>query len=305
MSTAMMEYTGERVLTLSEKLGAKYSLTPAKFAETLKATIFNNKGTSEEMMAFCIVCDEYDLNPFTKEIYGFPNKTGGVTPVVSIDGWLKLINRQKQMDGIEYDDQFDDKGKLVAITCRIYRKDRSRPIQTTEYMAECARNTEPWKQWPRRMLRHKVTIQAARIAFGFSGIYDDDEAERITIDSLPSPPKKIPSMPLADMLAKPELKPTRPKEQPPIVEKSEFIQPDAQQESNIEVHPPVESQEPGDSLEEARQVLDHCPTLARLNAAYDRAIEAMPKFSDHLGELYQVNKKRLSKRGEQSNLLGE
>jgi hypothetical protein len=30
-----------------------------------------------------------------------------------------------------------------------------------------------------RMLRHKALIQAARLAFGFSGIYDQDEAERI------------------------------------------------------------------------------------------------------------------------------
>ncbi|OPB31163.1 hypothetical protein [Bartonella sp. AR 15-3] len=29
------------------------------------------------------------------------------------------------------------------------------------------------------MLRHKAVIQCARYAFGFSGIYDEDEAERI------------------------------------------------------------------------------------------------------------------------------
>ena len=29
------------------------------------------------------------------------------------------------------------------------------------------------------MLRHKALIQCARIAFGFSGIYDEDEAHRI------------------------------------------------------------------------------------------------------------------------------
>ena len=39
--------------------------------------------------------------------------------------------------------------------------------------------TEPWKRWPRRMLRHKALIQAARIAFGFAGIYDEDEGNRM------------------------------------------------------------------------------------------------------------------------------
>ena len=33
-----------------------------------------------------------------------------------------------------------------------------------------------------RMLRHKALIQCARLAFGFTGIYDQDEAERIIIE---------------------------------------------------------------------------------------------------------------------------
>jgi hypothetical protein len=36
------------------------------------------------------------------------------------------------------------------------------------------------------MLRHKAMIQCARIAFGFGGIYDADEAERIIESQAPS-----------------------------------------------------------------------------------------------------------------------
>ncbi|EOT6142437.1 TPA: recombinase RecT, partial [Escherichia coli] len=39
--------------------------------------------------------------------------------------------------------------------------------------------TGPWQSHPKRMLRHKAMIQCARLAFGFAGIYDKDEAERI------------------------------------------------------------------------------------------------------------------------------
>jgi hypothetical protein len=55
----------------------------------------------------------------------------------------------------------------------------SHPVATTEYLDECKRDTEPWKKWPRRMLRNKAYIQAARMAFGHSGIYDEDEGDRI------------------------------------------------------------------------------------------------------------------------------
>jgi hypothetical protein len=64
-------------------------------------------------------------------------------------------------------------------TCTLYIKGRSHPVRVTEYKDECFRATEPWKTMPKRMLRHKALIQSARVAFGFSGIYDEDEAERI------------------------------------------------------------------------------------------------------------------------------
>ena len=37
----------------------------------------------------------------------------------------------------------------------------------------------PWQTHTKRFLRHKSMIQAARLVFGFVGIYDQDEAERI------------------------------------------------------------------------------------------------------------------------------
>jgi hypothetical protein len=81
-------------------------------------------------------------------------------------------------DGMDFEDvrEGDD---LIAITCRMHRKDRSRSIEATEYMTECRKGTDVWKTWPRRMLRHKAMIQCARYAFGFSGIVDPDEYERM------------------------------------------------------------------------------------------------------------------------------
>ena len=93
--------------------------------------------------------------------------------MVGVDGWARIINDHPQFDGME----FDQDGE--SCTCAIYRKDRSRPTRVTEFLAECKRDTAPWKSHPRRMMRHKAMIQAARLAFGYGGIYDQDEAERI------------------------------------------------------------------------------------------------------------------------------
>lgn len=147
-----------------------------KLLGTLKATVFKN-ATNEEMMALTIVANQYGLNPLAKEIYAFPSK-GGIVPKVSIDGWLRIINDHPQMDGLETAYDLDDAGLPISCTATIYRKDRGKPVSVTEYYAECKRPTEPWKM-PFRMLRHKAIIQCSRVAFGFSGIYDEDDARNI------------------------------------------------------------------------------------------------------------------------------
>lgn len=156
----------------------RYGMEPRVFADTLKATVVPKDVSNEQFAAFMLVAKQYDLNPILKEIFAFPTKGGGIQPIVSIDGWANLINSHPAMDGMEFVDETSDKGELLSITCRIYRKDRSHPVAATEYMAECRRNTDTWRQWPRRMLRHKAMIQAARYAFGFAGIIDPDEWDR-------------------------------------------------------------------------------------------------------------------------------
>jgi phage recombination protein Bet len=171
-------------------MASRFNVEPAKLHETLKNTVF--KGASDsEMMTLVVVANEYGLNPLTKEIYAFPAKGGGIVPVVSIDGWIHLANSHPQMDGVDFEFAHDEGGKLVSCTCIIHRKDRSRPVKVTEYLAECRRGTEPWKM-EHRMLRHKALIQCSRVAFGFSGIVDDEEAVSLR-DVTPPPAAVIPT----------------------------------------------------------------------------------------------------------------
>lgn len=155
-------------------MAGKYSVEPKKLLETLKNTVFRG-ASDDELVALVVVANEYGLNPLCKEIYAFPAKGGGIVPVVSIDGWIRMMNDHPQFDGIDYEFEHDEQGKLIACTSVIYRKDRAKPVRVTEYMVECRRHTDPWKM-EHRMLRHKATIQGARVAFGFSGITDEDEA---------------------------------------------------------------------------------------------------------------------------------
>ena len=165
-------------------MASRMTIEPQKLLATLKATVCSG-ASDPEIAAFVMVANKYGLDPFTKEIYAFPQK-GGIQPIVSVDGWIKLMNAHPKFDGIEFEYLDGADGKPVSVTAIVYRKDITRAIKCTEYFSEAFRATEPWKQYPRRMLRHKALIQVARLAFGFSGIYEEEEVVRTPAATAPA-----------------------------------------------------------------------------------------------------------------------
>lgn len=83
------------------------------------------------------------------------------------------------------------------ISIKLHRKTVENTPTLTEYFDECYKPPyrprgkdylvdSPWQTHPKRFLRHKALIQAARVVFGFSGIYDEDEAQRILAAATPA-----------------------------------------------------------------------------------------------------------------------
>lgn len=193
---------------LISRMAARFEIDPDKLTHALKQTAFRQrkpKGggdivpvTDEQMLMLMVVAEQYHLNPFTKEIYAYPSE-GGITAVVSIDGWIRIINEHPQFAWMTIDvappgTPFDE----AWATCVIKRKDRDKPTEITEYLVECKRDTDPWNNMPRRMLRHKAVIQCARVAFGFAGIHDPDEAERIFAAAIDVTPRDAGGKPIGD-----------------------------------------------------------------------------------------------------------
>ncbi|MGE9253208.1 recombinase RecT, partial [Escherichia coli] len=54
-------------------MAARFSVEPGKMLATLKSTAFKGDVSNEQMIALLIVADQYGLNPWTKEIYAFPD----------------------------------------------------------------------------------------------------------------------------------------------------------------------------------------------------------------------------------------
>lgn len=197
---------------LLQQLADRYGVEPEIFERTVSAVAMPNPHTREELISCLIVANEHDLNPLTKEIHFMRTKTGQIQPIVGIDGWVKKLNSHPQFNGFEFKHEMSADGKhLVAVTCKIYRKDRDHPIETTELMSECIRlpaqgkGPNSWSMTPSRMLRHRALMQCARYAVGFGGLMDLDEFERWQEMKDVTPRKGAPVLEVPDLPDEPEI----------------------------------------------------------------------------------------------------
>lgn len=273
----------------------RFHMEPAAFEATVRATCMptDNRtppATREEFAAFLLVAKEYGLNPILKEIYAFPRRGGGVVPVVSVDGWVNLINSHPMCDGFEFEWEHNGQGVPVSCTCKMYRKDRGHPVSITEYYSECYRPTDPWKM-ANRMLRHKALIQAARYAFGFAGIYDEDEAARIAQMNDMTPPTARPQ--LVDY-KEPEPEPDTGTDQTAESEDDEpaedETEPDAYQFINQFGEIGEEPLIADDFISTLCDAMDECDVGAAVKALLDHNADAIESLPDDLKDQVEAHK---------------
>ena len=123
-------------------------------------------------LAFLRLIERYHLDPLLGEISVFlkADESNPVyLPLITIDGWIKIMNAQPAFQGITFQEALSDENSEPSwMECTIFRSDRIHPITVREYFAEVKTNQPIWHEMPMRMLRHKVLTQTVRLAFGIS-----------------------------------------------------------------------------------------------------------------------------------------
>jgi hypothetical protein len=114
------------------------------------------------------VAKKHALDPIAGEIQ-LSHFKHGWSVMISIDGWMKLINQHPHFQGMSLrEPATEDANTHAWMECCIYRDDRILPTVVKEYLSEVQTDHESWQQMPRRMLRHQVIQQCARLAFGIA-----------------------------------------------------------------------------------------------------------------------------------------
>ena len=116
------------------------------------------------------VAKQYELDPLQEEIL-LTQYDDHWQVTISVDGWIKLINKHPTFAGMSFTESPEtDQGLPLSMECTIHRSDRVIPTTVREYLAEVMYESNIWKKMPRRMLRHRVLQQCARLAIGISKV---------------------------------------------------------------------------------------------------------------------------------------
>ncbi|QWD79935.1 recombinase RecT [Polynucleobacter sp. MWH-Spelu-300-X4] len=156
------------------------------------------------------LASKYQLDPLSDEISLLPSEDGNYKPFITIDGWSKLINNHPQYAGMSLRDSTELVDNVPTwMECTIYRNDRILPIVIKEYLEEVRTDHPSWQQMPRRMLRHRVIQQCARLALGISANEGTSRSTKaipeniiLTKDSTSTTPPKKQTVLLKEKLAR-------------------------------------------------------------------------------------------------------
>ena len=114
------------------------------------------------------VAKQYELDPLQEEVL-LTQYDERWQVSISVDGWIKLINRHPAFAGMSFTESPEaDQGLPLWMECTIYRSDRAIPTTVREYLTEVKTDSDIWRKMPRRMLRHRTLQQCARLTFAIN-----------------------------------------------------------------------------------------------------------------------------------------
>lgn len=194
---------------LLSAMADQYQMDPKEFIAAVKGQCFAGGACSDaQLLMLLSVAKTYDLNPLIRELHAFVNKQGKMEIVVGVDGWFKIVARDKRVLGWEDAEERNDKGQLVAVTVWIYRSDRRLdngkylPGKYRAVMDEWLMEHKPgkdatnWEEMPEHRLYGVAFKECARRTLGITEVIGEmDEVKLARTERVVTPEVVIPPAP--------------------------------------------------------------------------------------------------------------
>ncbi len=170
---------------------------PSSLLKVLRAHFDDGQGelSALELLTAITLIGRYELDPMRREIHVVRSR-GRVFTCIGIDGWIRVVTSNPHYDGHEHEFAFDESGKPVSCTVRIFHRERSHATSYTALLDEWLVPTNPnWKQRPGHMLQLRAFTHAARYFSAIGQVYEHSEInDMIAHENARAEPKRIPSL---------------------------------------------------------------------------------------------------------------
>lgn len=172
-TTNQEEKQSSSPIVIHDDKGGIMAEYPSELVDTIKATVAKG-ATDEELYMFLSVANQYNLNPFMKEIW-FTKMKGEVAIMTSRDGYRKLAMREPtfkkcQSWAVYENDEFEMElvmGEIINLTHKFKQNDRGQIkgayaiLKTTDHdnlatyvdFREYDKRNAIWKGYPSAMIR--------------------------------------------------------------------------------------------------------------------------------------------------------
>ncbi|MBU3630094.1 recombinase RecT [Polynucleobacter sp. AP-Melu-500A-A1] len=119
----------------------------------------------QTLLTLLRIAREHALDPLKEEVALALYDDCHWQAYITVEGYSKILNRHPAFNGIAFTESEENReGIPIWMECAIYRKDRVQPTVIREYFEEVKNDQTIWMKMPRRMLRHRVLQQCARLA---------------------------------------------------------------------------------------------------------------------------------------------
>jgi phage recombination protein Bet len=214
--------------------------TPQVWTDDQKKLVFNTVAkdlSRADQALFEAVCLSSGLDPLRKEVYAVV-RGGKMSIQTGIDGYLKLANQTKELNGMEvlfYDQDGAEsevwvkKTPPAACLVRVYRKGADYPFTASCRFEAYSQNNNMWKKFPETMLAKATTTLALRRGFAdvISGIASADELDQAGLAAPAALAQGTPATPKPPAAGTKAAKPPATAKKAPVVEAVKESEPSA------------------------------------------------------------------------------
>lgn len=175
----MSDNVSAQTTSLVRRFAEKANYDPHKYNTALTTALGVDR--QETILAALTLCEELELDPLRGDVYVPVVNGKDGKPAISYQGWTKIVTSRPDFNGVSTEFS-ENKVKIDGlirpvpeyVQVTMWRKGIDHPTVIREYIEETFQSKSlPWKKFPRRMLRHKGFIQAARLTFALRGDGED------------------------------------------------------------------------------------------------------------------------------------